>query len=81
MKRNGTRVVRRPLNRPTGEHRGRTAAAMGKELAATRPQSQPALEQLSPAERELDRARVARENTLCRESMPLSSISIVRRII
>jgi hypothetical protein len=46
--------------------------AMAEELAATRPQFQPALEQISAAAKVLERARLAREDTLCRESMPPS---------
>ena len=44
--------------------------AMGRDLAATRARFRPALERLSSAAIELERARLAREDTLCRESMP-----------
>ncbi len=44
--------------------------AMARELAATRRRFRPALEQLASAAIELERARLAREDTLCRESMP-----------
>jgi transcriptional regulator with XRE-family HTH domain len=44
--------------------------AMAREIAATRPRFRPALERLSAALEELERARLAREDTLCRESMP-----------
>jgi transcriptional regulator with XRE-family HTH domain len=43
---------------------------LAKELAATRADFRPALEQLSVVEEQLERARLAREDTLCRESMP-----------
>jgi transcriptional regulator with XRE-family HTH domain len=43
---------------------------VAKELAATRAHFRPALEQLSAVEEQLERARLAREDTLCRESMP-----------
>jgi len=44
--------------------------AMARDLAATRPPLRPALERLSSVAIELERARLAREDTLCRESMP-----------
>jgi transcriptional regulator with XRE-family HTH domain len=44
--------------------------AMARDLAATRPRFRPALERISSAAKELERARLAREDTLCRESMP-----------
>jgi hypothetical protein len=44
--------------------------AMARDLAATRPRFRPALERLSSAANELERARLAQEDTLCRESMP-----------
>ena len=44
--------------------------AMAAGLAATRLHFQPALERLSSVEQALERARLAREDTLCRESMP-----------
>lgn len=44
--------------------------AMARDLAATRPRFRPALERISFAAQELERARLAREDTLCRESMP-----------
>jgi transcriptional regulator with XRE-family HTH domain len=43
---------------------------LAKELAATRAHFRPALEQLSVVEEQLERLRLAREDTLCRESMP-----------
>lgn len=44
--------------------------ALAKGLATTRPHSQPAFERLSAVEEELERSRLAREDTLSRESMP-----------
>ncbi len=44
--------------------------AMARDLAATRPRFRPALERISFAAQELERARLAREDTLCRGSMP-----------
>ncbi len=44
--------------------------AMAQDLAATRARFRPALERLSSAATELEHARLAREDTLCRESMP-----------
>ena len=44
--------------------------AMARELAATRDRFRPALERLSAVVEELEHARLAREDTLCRESMP-----------
>lgn len=44
--------------------------AVAKSLAGTLAQFQPALEQLSAVEGQLERSRLAREDTLCRESMP-----------
>jgi transcriptional regulator with XRE-family HTH domain len=45
-------------------------AALAKNLAATRPQFQSAFEPLLAAEEGLERSRLAREDTLSRESMP-----------
>lgn len=45
-------------------------AALAKNLAATRPQFQSAFAQLLAVEEELERSRLAREDTLSRESMP-----------
>ena len=44
--------------------------ALAKSLAAARPRFQRALEPLSRVEKQLERARLAREDTLGRESMP-----------
>lgn len=44
--------------------------AVAKSLAAGVPENEFAFEQLSEVERSLERARLAREDTLCRESMP-----------
>lgn len=44
--------------------------AVAKGLAAGRPEFEPAFTQLSAVEQQLERARLAREDTLCRESMP-----------
>lgn len=44
--------------------------ALARDLAATRPRFRPALARLSPVAKELERARLVREDTLCRESMP-----------
>jgi transcriptional regulator with XRE-family HTH domain len=44
--------------------------AVAKNLATGRAELQPAFEQLSLIEEKLERARLAREDTLCRESMP-----------
>jgi hypothetical protein len=44
--------------------------ALAKNLAASREQFQPALVQLTAAEQHLEQARLARDDTLCRESMP-----------
>lgn len=44
--------------------------AMARDLAATRLRFRPALERISFAVNELERARLVREDTLCRESMP-----------
>jgi transcriptional regulator with XRE-family HTH domain len=44
--------------------------AMARELAATQARFRPAFERLSSAGQKLERARLAREDTLCRESMP-----------
>ncbi|HEX5461019.1 MAG TPA: helix-turn-helix transcriptional regulator [Steroidobacteraceae bacterium] len=44
--------------------------AVAKNLTADKPESQSAFNQLCTAERQLERARLAREDTLCRESMP-----------
>jgi transcriptional regulator with XRE-family HTH domain len=44
--------------------------AIARDLAASRSRFRPVLERLSSPTRELERARLAREDTLCRESMP-----------
>lgn len=44
--------------------------ALAKSVATTRPHFRGALEPLSSVEPQLERARLAREDTLCRESMP-----------
>jgi transcriptional regulator with XRE-family HTH domain len=44
--------------------------ALAKDLAAARPHLQSALETIASAAKELERARLAAEDTLCRESMP-----------
>jgi len=44
--------------------------AVAKGLAADRPEFETAFTQLSAVEQQLERARLAREDTLCRESMP-----------
>jgi transcriptional regulator with XRE-family HTH domain len=44
--------------------------AVAKNLAANRPQFQSAVEQLGAVEQLLERARLVREDTLCRDSMP-----------
>jgi len=44
--------------------------ALAKDLAAERVGSESALGQLSAVEQQLEHARLAREDTLCRESMP-----------
>lgn len=44
--------------------------AVAKDLAAGRAELEPAFRQLSAVEQQLERARLAREDTLCRESMP-----------
>jgi len=44
--------------------------AVAKGLTADKPESQSAFNQLSAAEQQLERARLARQDTLCRESMP-----------
>lgn len=44
--------------------------AVAKKLAADRPEPEPALSQLTTVEQQLERARLVREDTLCRESMP-----------
>jgi transcriptional regulator with XRE-family HTH domain len=46
--------------------------ALAKDLAATGPQFLAALGPLSAAEEQLERARLAREDTLCRDSMPVA---------
>ncbi len=46
--------------------------AIAKGLAADRPEFEPAFNQLSAVERQLEHARLAREDTLCRESMPVA---------
>lgn len=49
--------------------------AVAKVLAADRPEFESAASQLSAIERRLERARLAREDTLCRESMPAAERS------
>jgi transcriptional regulator with XRE-family HTH domain len=49
--------------------------AVAKGLAAERPEFEPAFNQLSTVEQQLERARLAREDTLCRESMPAAERS------
>ena len=44
--------------------------ALAKDLATNRAESEAAVRQLSAVEQQLERARLAREDTLCRESMP-----------
>jgi transcriptional regulator with XRE-family HTH domain len=44
--------------------------AIARDLAAVRPRFRAALPRISLAAQELERARLAREDTLCRESMP-----------
>lgn len=44
--------------------------AVAKKLAASRPELESALKQLTTVEQQLERARLAREDTLCRDSMP-----------
>jgi transcriptional regulator with XRE-family HTH domain len=44
--------------------------AMAKSLTADRPEYQSVFNQLSLAEQQLERARLVRQDTLCRESMP-----------
>jgi len=44
--------------------------AVAKGLTADKPESRSAFNQLSAAEQQLERARLARQDTLCRESMP-----------
>jgi hypothetical protein len=46
--------------------------AVAKDLAASRPAFQSVVEQLAVAEQQLERARLAREDTLCRDSMPVA---------
>jgi hypothetical protein len=46
--------------------------ALGKDLARTQPQFRGALEPLSSVEEQLERARLAREDTLCRDTMPVA---------
>lgn len=43
---------------------------MARSLAVAKPQLQPAVERLSVAADQLERCRLARQDTLCRESMP-----------
>ncbi len=43
---------------------------LARQLAAAHSEFAPALDRLSDAEQQLERARLAREDTLCRESMP-----------
>jgi ferric-dicitrate binding protein FerR (iron transport regulator) len=43
---------------------------MAKSLAAENPENQSAFTQLSAVEQQLERARLARQDTLCRETMP-----------
>ena len=44
--------------------------AVAKDLATGRPEFQPAVAQLAVVEQQLERARLVREDTLCRDSMP-----------
>jgi transcriptional regulator with XRE-family HTH domain len=44
--------------------------AVAKDLAASRAEFEPAFTQLAAIEQQLERSRLAREDTLCRESMP-----------
>src|SRR5207245_2482094 len=44
--------------------------AVAKDLTADRAESDPAFRQLSAVEQQLEHARLVREDTLCRESMP-----------
>lgn len=44
--------------------------AVAKELGARRPEFLPAIERLAVVEQQLERARLVREDTLCRNSMP-----------
>jgi transcriptional regulator with XRE-family HTH domain len=46
--------------------------AVARDLAATRAEFQPALTQLFAVEQQLERARLARHDTLCHESMPVA---------
>ena len=46
--------------------------AVAKSLAAERPELEPAFRRLSAVEQQLEHARLAREDTLCRQSMPLA---------
>ena len=46
--------------------------ALGKDLATTQPQFRGALEALASVEEQLERARLAREDTLGRDTMPLA---------
>src|SRR6516164_10625857 len=46
--------------------------ALAKSLATTKAQFRDALEPLSSVEEQLERARLAREDTLCRDSMPVA---------
>jgi transcriptional regulator with XRE-family HTH domain len=46
--------------------------AVAKRLAADRPEFESAFSRLSVVEQQLERARLAREDTLCRESMPVA---------
>jgi len=45
---------------------------LAQQLAASREEFRPALKHLQQVETKLERARLAREDTLCRESMPLA---------
>jgi hypothetical protein len=45
---------------------------LAKDLATTQPQFRDALEPLSSVEKQLERARLVREDTLCRDSMPVA---------
>ena len=53
-----------------GQNRLGFVVAVAKELAAERPELASAFRQLSAVEQQLERSRLAREDTLCRESMP-----------
>jgi transcriptional regulator with XRE-family HTH domain len=60
----------REAKRVDAQNRLGFVVAMARDIAAARPRFRPALERLSAAADELEHARLAREDTLCRESMP-----------